>query len=82
MHGLQLPTKNTIAILFGKVCFCICPLSFIQISISVLIMGAMHICAFANNYSKCVKSKYSAYFLEFSRKRNTIKENIYDGVRL
>ena len=46
--------------------------------------------ACANNYWKCVNSKCllvimllnaSEYSLEFSRKRNIIKENIYDVVR-
>ena len=46
--------------------------------------------ACANNYWKCVNSKClrgivllyaSAYILESSRKRNVIKEKIYDGVR-
>ena len=47
-------------------------------------------CTCANNYWKYVNSKCllvimllnaSAYILEFSRKRNIIKENIYDAVR-
>ena len=47
----------------------------------------MHTCA--NNYWKYVNSNCLhvimllnayAYILEFSRKRNIIKENIYDGV--
>ena len=36
--------------LFRQVCFCICPLSFIQTSKNVLIIGTMHMCACANNY--------------------------------
>ena len=76
--------------LFRKVCFCICPSSFIQTSINVLIMGNMHMCACANNYCKCVNSKClrvimllfaSVYILQSSRRRNLIKKNIYDGVR-
>ena len=76
--------------LFRKVCFCICPLSFIQTCKSVLFIGTMYMYACANNYWKCVSSKCLrvimllntlAYILEFSRKRNIMKENIYEGVR-
>ena len=76
--------------LFREVCFCMCPLIFIQTSKGVLIIGTMHMCVCANNYWKCVNSKClriikplyaSAYILKFSRKRNKIKWNIYDGVR-
>ena len=42
--------------LFWKVCFCICPLNFIQTSKSVLIIGTMHMSTCANNYWKCVNS--------------------------
>ena len=47
-------------------------------------------CVCANSYWKCVNGKClpvimlsntSAFILEFSRKKNVIKENIYDGVR-
>ena len=47
-------------------------------------------CACADNYWKCVNNKRlrvimlfyaSTYISEFSRKRNIIKENIYDAVR-
>ena len=67
--------------LFRKVYFCTRPLTFIQISKSVLIIGTMHIYACDNNYGKCVNSKClrvimllyaSACILEFSKKRNII----------
>ena len=50
-------------------------------------MRIMHMCACANNYSKCVNGKRlrviillyaSSYILESSRKKNKIKENIYN----
>ena len=40
--------------LLRKVCFCICPLSFIQISKNVLIKGTMRMWTYANNHKKCV----------------------------
>ena len=76
--------------LFRKVCFWIRPLSFIQTSKNVLIIETMHMCACANDCWKCVNSKClrvimllyaSAYILESSKKKNVIKENIYDEVR-
>ena len=57
----------------------------------MLIIGNMHMCTCANNYWKCVNSKCLhvimllnalAYILEFSRKRNIIKEKIYDRLHL
>ena len=45
-----------------------------------VIIGTMLICACANNYWKSVNGKYLAYILEYSKKRNIIKGNIYDGV--
>ena len=58
------------------------PLSFIQISKSVLIIGIMHMCACTNSYWKYVNRKclhvikllYAlAYILESSRKKNIIQ---------
>ena len=83
-------TKNTIAFFFGKFVF-VFPLSLIETSNNLLIIGIMHMCTFANNYSNCVNSKCfrvimllvaAAYILEYSRKRNVIKRNIYDGLLL
>ena len=47
--------------------------------VCLLIIGTMHMCPCA--YIIIKNCKYSAYILDFSRKRNTIKDNMDDGVR-
>ena len=74
--------------LFCKVCFCICPLSFIQTSKRVLIIATTQMCACANNYWKCVHSiclcaimlsNALVYILEFSEREIWLKKTSMMG---
>ena len=52
--------------IFRKVCYCICPLNFIQTSKLDLITWTIRICVCANIYWKCVNNKCLRVFTLFS----------------
>ena len=73
--------------LFRKAYFCICPLNFIQTSTFVLITWTMPMCAWPDNFWKCIKNKclrvlmllcFCIYF-RVLQNESLIQENMYYG---